>query len=197
MVGKFESQKRLWKQIKYFVEYINNKKLYELGRAFRDLSLLMMFWKFQIALLSSQFWKLLKHLCPKITNALAFMWFPILTHLCRNHYNVCICFFSIIDPRHPPFEINVMFFFLAQPPMSRAGAMVRALTFHQCGPGSIPGFYATCGLSLLVLYSAPRGFSPGTPVFPSPQKPTFAGVAQLACARLSEQGVPSSILWSV
>ena len=26
---------------------------------------------------------------------------------------------------------------------------------------------------LLVLYSAPRGFSPGTPVFPSPQKPTF------------------------
>ena len=51
-----------------------------------------------------------------------------------------------------------------------------------------------CGLSLLVLYSAPRGFSPGTPVFPSPHKPTFAGVAQLASARLSEQGVPSSIL---
>ena len=43
-------------------------------------------------------------------------------------------------------------------------------------PGSIPGFYAICGLSLLVLYSAPRGFSPGTPVFPSPQNPTFAGV---------------------
>ena len=37
-------------------------------------------------------------------------------------------------------------------------------------------------------------FSPGTPVFPSPQKPTFAGVAQLASVRLSEQGVPSSIL---
>ena len=31
-----------------------------------------------------------------------------------------------------------------------------------------------CGLSLLlVLFLAPRGFSPGTPVFPSPQKPTF------------------------
>jgi len=28
-------------------------------------------------------------------------------------------------------------------------------------------------LSLLVLYSAPRGFSSGTQVFPSPQKPTF------------------------
>jgi len=26
---------------------------------------------------------------------------------------------------------------------------------------------------LLVLVLAPRGFSPGTPVFPSPQKPTF------------------------
>ena len=52
--------------------------------------------------------------------------------------------------------------------------MVRALAFHQCGPGSIPGLDVICGLSLLlVLFSAPRGFSPGTPVFPSPQKPTF------------------------
>ena len=56
---------------------------------------------------------------------------------------------------------------------SRVGAVVRALAFHQCGPGSIPGPGVICGLSLLVLYSAPRGFSPGTPVFPSPQKPTF------------------------
>ena len=56
---------------------------------------------------------------------------------------------------------------------SRDGAVVRALAFHQCGPGSIPGLDVTCGLSLLlVLFSAPRGFSPGTPVFPSPQKPT-------------------------
>ena len=31
-----------------------------------------------------------------------------------------------------------------------------------------------CGLSLLLVLSfAPRGFSPGTPVFPSPQKLTF------------------------
>ena len=44
---------------------------------------------------------------------------------------------------------------------------------HQCGPGSIPSFGVIRGLSLLVLYSALRGFSPGTPVFPSPQKPTF------------------------
>ena len=45
---------------------------------------------------------------------------------------------------------------------SRDGAVVRALASHKCG------------LSLsLVHFSAPRGFSPGTPVFPSPQKPTF------------------------
>ena len=57
---------------------------------------------------------------------------------------------------------------------SRDGAMVRALASHQCGLGSIPGPSVIYGLSLLlVLYSAPRGFSPGTPVFPSPQKPAF------------------------
>ena len=53
------------------------------------------------------------------------------------------------------------------------GMVVRALAFHQCGPGSILALGVICGLSLLVLYSALRGFSPGTPVFPSHQKPTF------------------------
>ena len=54
----------------------------------------------------------------------------------------------------------------------RAGAVVRPLAFHQCGSGSIPRLNAwLCGLSLLlVLYSAPRGSSPGKLVFPSPQK---------------------------
>ena len=57
---------------------------------------------------------------------------------------------------------------------SRVGAVVKALASHQCGPGLIPGLDVVCGLRLLlVLYSAPRGFSPETPVFPSPQKPTF------------------------
>ena len=52
--------------------------------------------------------------------------------------------------------------------------MVRGLASRQCGPGSNPGVDAMCGLSLLlVLTLAPRGFSLGTPVFPSPQKPTF------------------------
>ena len=52
--------------------------------------------------------------------------------------------------------------------------MVRALASHQWGPALNPGVDAICGLSLLLVLSlAPRGFSPGTPVFPSPQKPTF------------------------
>ena len=50
--------------------------------------------------------------------------------------------------------------------------MVRALASHQCGPGSNPGVDAKGGLRLLLVLSlAPRGFPPGTPVFPSPQKP--------------------------
>ena len=41
----------------------------------------------------------------------------------------------------------------------RDGAVVRALAFHQCGPGSIPGPGVICGLSLLlVLVLAPRVF---------------------------------------
>ena len=52
--------------------------------------------------------------------------------------------------------------------------MVRVLTSHQCGPGSSPCVDAICGLSLLLVLSlAPRRFSAGTPVFSSPQKPTF------------------------
>ena len=53
----------------------------------------------------------------------------------------------------------------------RDGAVVRALASHQCGLGSIPRLGVICGLSLLVLYS--ERFSPGTPVFPSPQKTKF------------------------
>ena len=52
--------------------------------------------------------------------------------------------------------------------------MVRALASHQCGSGSNSGVDAICGLSLLLVLSvAPRGFSLGSSVFPSPQKPTF------------------------
>ena len=42
---------------------------------------------------------------------------------------------------------------------SKDGAVVRALAFHQCGPGSIPGPGVICGLSLLlVLVLASRVF---------------------------------------
>ena len=57
---------------------------------------------------------------------------------------------------------------------SRNGAVVRELASHQSGQGSNSGVDAICGLSLLLVLSfAPRGFSPGTPVYLSPQKPTF------------------------
>ena len=56
----------------------------------------------------------------------------------------------------------------------RDGAVVRALTSHLCGPGSIPGPGVTCWVSLLlVLVPAPRVFFPGFPVFLQPQKPTL------------------------
>ena len=54
---------------------------------------------------------------------------------------------------------------------SKGGAMARAFASHQCNLGSNPGVNTICGLSLLLVLSvAPRGFSP---VFLSPQKPTF------------------------
>ena len=57
---------------------------------------------------------------------------------------------------------------------SKGGAVVRALASHQSGPGSNPSVNAICELSLLLVLSlAPRGFSPGTPVFPCPQEPTL------------------------
>ena len=61
---------------------------------------------------------------------------------------------------------------------SRDGAVVEHLpptqASHQFGPGSIPLLGVICGLSLLlVLVLGSERFSPGTPVFPSPQKPTF------------------------
>ena len=58
---------------------------------------------------------------------------------------------------------------------TRDDMVVRAFTSHQSGPGSNRSLNAICGLSLLLVLSlAPRGFSPGTSAFPSPQKPTFS-----------------------
>ena len=68
------------------------------------------------------------------------------------------------------------------------GVVVRALASHQCGLGLIPrlGDVLLCGLSLLlVLVLTPRGFSSGTPVFPSPQKPTFPNSNSILRAALN------------
>ena len=62
--------------------------------------------------------------------------------------------------------------------VSGGGVVVRALASHQCGTGSIPRIGVICGLSLLVLFSALRGFPPRTPVFPSPLKPALILINQ-------------------
>ena len=76
------------------------------------------------------------------------------------------------------------------------GAVVRALASHQCVPGSIPGPGVICGLSLLlVLYSPSRGFSLGTQVFPSPQKPTFPNSnSTLECTDIIERVLVNSLV---
>ena len=57
---------------------------------------------------------------------------------------------------------------------SRNGAVERAPASHQCGPGSIAEISVIFALNLLlVLVLAPGGFSTGTLVFPSLQKPTL------------------------
>ena len=53
---------------------------------------------------------------------------------------------------------------------SRAGAVVRALASHRCGPGSILSSAHMWAKFVVGSFSAPRVFSPGTPVFPSLQK---------------------------
>ena len=64
---------------------------------------------------------------------------------------------------------------------------MRALASHQCGLGSNPGFDAIFGLSLLMVLSlALRGFSWGTPVFPSTQKPTFPN-SSLTTSKVDEE----------
>ena len=55
---------------------------------------------------------------------------------------------------------------------SKDGAVVRALAYHQCDPGSIPGSSAAiCWLGLWMVRV--EGFSPDSPVFLPPQKRTL------------------------
>ena len=80
---------------------------------------------------------------------------------------------------------------------SRDGAVMRALASYQCVPGSAPGLGVICGLSLLlVLFSAPRGFSPGTSVFPSPEKPAFPNSNSiLECTDISVRVLVNSLVF--
>ena len=56
---------------------------------------------------------------------------------------------------------------------SRGSAVGRALTSHQCGPGSNPGPGVISGLSLLLVLVLALRFFLGSPVFLPPQKSTF------------------------
>ena len=51
---------------------------------------------------------------------------------------------------------------------SRAGAVVRAVVSHRYDMGSILCLDHMWAKFVVGSFSAPRGFSPGTPVFPSP-----------------------------
>ena len=73
----------------------------------------------------------------------------------------------------------------------KGGAVVRALAYHQCGRGSNPDVDTICGLSLLlVLYIVSRGFSAGTPVFPSPQEVTLPNSNSIWIARTRFNKLP-------
>ena len=75
---------------------------------------------------------------------------------------------------------------------------MRALTSHQCGLSLYLGVAAICGLSLLLVLSlAPRGFSSGIPVFPSPQEQTRPNCNSIWNARthLNEFLKSPSISW--
>ena len=77
----------------------------------------------------------------------------------------CLLYLLMVIQSH----IIIIYIYIYPDLESKGVAVVRARASHQCGPGSIPGVDAICVLSLLLLLSlAPRGFSPGTPVFPSP-----------------------------
>ena len=83
-------------------------------------------------------------------------------HIKSNWYSVLL---------NPPLNLAVLAIFSYLSQESRNGAVVGALGSLQCVLGSTTGPGGICGFSLLlVLFLAPRGFSPGIPVFPFPQK---------------------------
>ena len=55
----------------------------------------------------------------------------------------------------------------------RDGTVVRALASHQCDPGLIPSLSIIMWDEFFGSLLCTERFSPGTPVFACPQKPTF------------------------
>ena len=97
-------------------------------------------------------------------------WLPVATQL---YFRNAIMAFKCLTFRVPEYLSSQ--FTKREEISSQGGAVVRALSSHQCGQGSNPGVEAIRGLYLLLVLSlAPRGFSPITLVFPSPQKPTLS-----------------------
>ena len=87
--------------------------------------------------------------------------FLMITYLSFDNVKLCSLF---------PFTVlNIIVLNLCNERRSWDGPVVRAFTSNQCVPGLISRSSIICGLNLLVLFSALRGFSPGTLVFPSPQ----------------------------
>ena len=84
----------------------------------------------------------------------------------NNYYSTEQAILSIIDQIQRGIDDNDF-------SKSSGGVVLRAFAPHLYGPGSISRLGVICGLSLLVLFSALRGFPLGTLVFPSPQKPAF------------------------
>ena len=70
-----------------------------------------------------------------------------------------LCVKSFQNSRQCSLYKHANLYLLTEYMRSRDGAVVKALAFHQCGPGSIPGPGVICGLSLLlVLFLVPKVF---------------------------------------
>ena len=96
-----------------------------------------------------------------------FTFFMTLLHVCKIHKNLSQKHTQNNDQNNKN-DYSLWFHSL------RDGTVVRTITSPQCGTGLIPGLSVRCGFSLLLVpVLALRGFSSGTPVFPSAQKPTF------------------------
>ena len=90
-----------------------------------------------------------------------------LSGLCEHAHSHCECLLQICE-----FDVHVSFWHrtLAKIYSSEFPGLVRALASHRV---RFPA-WTPCGLGLLMFLSlAPRVFSPGTPVFSSPQKTTL------------------------